>query len=246
MDDVMKILILGGTAEARELANRLFDAGHDVITSLAGRTQDPKLPRGGLRMGKFGGIPGLSAYLRAAGIERLVDATHPYAGMMSINAVAAAQATGVPLVRYMRPAWAQQVGDHWIIVETAAEAAAALPPSSDVLLTIGHTGLEHFLERDDCQFIVRTIEAPSMNLPRHARLLQARPPYTLESEMALMRLEGITHLVSKNSGGGQTEAKLEAARRLGVKVIMIARPVYGPATEVADIDAAIAALALPG
>ena len=242
----MKILILGGTAEARELANRLVAAGHDVITSLAGRTQDPKLPQGGLRMGKFGGIPGLSAYLRVAGIERLVDATHPYAGMMSINAVAAALATGVPLVRYMRPAWEQQLGDDWITVETASEAAAVLPSNADVLLTTGHTGLEHFMERDDCHPIVRTIEAPAMELPRHATLLQSRPPYTLDSEMALMRREEITHLVTKNSGGAQTAAKLEAARRLGVKVIMIARPLYGPATEVADLDAAIAALGLTG
>ena len=242
----MKILILGGTAEARELANRLVAAGHDVITSLAGRTQDPKLPQGGLRMGKFGGIPGLSAYLRVAGIERLVDATHPYAGMMSINAVAAALATGVPLVRYMRPAWEQQLGDDWITVETASEAAAVLPSNADVLLTTGHTGLEHFMERDDCHFIVRTIEAPAMELPRHATLLQSRPPYTLDGEMALMRREEITHLVTKNSGGAQTAAKLDAARRLGVKVIMIARPLYGPATEVADLDAAIAALGLTG
>ena len=242
----MKILILGGTAEARELANRLVAAGHDVITSLAGRTQDPKLPQGGLRMGKFGGIPGLSAYLRVAGIERLVDATHPYAGMMSINAVAAALATGVPLVRYMRPAWEQQLGDDWITVETASEAAAVLPSNADVLLTTGHTGLEHFMERDDCHFIVRTIEAPAMELPRHATLLQSRPPYTLDSEMALMRREEITHLVTKNSGGAQTAAKLEAAQRLGVKVIIIARPLYGPATEVADLDAAIAALGLTG
>ena len=242
----MKILILGGTAEARELANRLVAAGHDVITSLAGRTQDPKLPQGGLRMGKFGGIPGLSAYLRVAAIERLVDATHPYAGMMSINAVAAALATGVPLVRYMRPAWEQQLGDDWITVETASEAAAVLPSNADVLLTTGHAGLEHFMERDDCHFIVRTIEAPAMELPRHATLLQSRPPYTLDGEMALMRREEITHLVTKNSGGAQTAAKLDAARRLGVKVIMIARPLYGPATEVADLDAAIAALGLTG
>src|SRR5690606_21992827 len=149
----MKILILGGTAEARELANRLVAAGHDVVTSLAGRTQNPKLPQGGLRMGRFGGIPGLSAYLRVAGIERLVDATHPYAGMMSINAVAAAEATGIPLVRYMRPDWEQQLGDDWITVETTAEAAAVLPSNADVLLTTGHTGLEHFMERDDCHFI---------------------------------------------------------------------------------------------
>ncbi len=241
----MKILILGGTAEARELANRLVTMGHDVTTSLAGRTQDPKLPEGKLRMGKFGGIPGLAAYLRAAGIERLVDATHPYAGLISVNAVAAAQQTGIPLVRYMRPAWEQKVGEQWMTVETAAEAAAALPPNADVLLTTGHTGLEQFLERDDCQFVVRTIEAPLDSLPRHATLLRTRPPYSVSDEIALMEREEITHLVTKNSGGEQTAAKLEAAQRLGVKVIMIARPVYGPANEVAGVEEAIAALDLP-
>lgn len=240
----MKILILGGTAEARELANRLVAMGHDVTTSLAGRTQDPVLPEGGLRMGRFGGIPGLAAYLRAAGIQRLVDATHPYAGLISINAVAAAKAAGIPLVRYMRPAWPQPLGANWITVETVAEAVAALPPNADVLLTTGHTGLEHFLERDDCQFVVRTIETPDIEMPRHASLLQRRPPYSVTDEMALMEREEITHLVTKNSGGGQTAAKLEAAQRLGVKVIMIARPVYGPAMEVATIEAAMEALGL--
>jgi len=240
----MKILILGGTAEARQLANRLVEAGHDVITSLAGRTSDPILPAGGLRMGKFGGIPGLAAYLRIAGIERLVDATHPYAGQMSVNAVAAAQSAGVPLVRYMRPAWEQPVGADWLIVNTAAEAAASLPANAEVLLTTGHTGLEVFLERDDCQFLVRVIEAPAFDVPRHARLLLSRPPYSLIDELGLLEREGITHLVTKNSGGGQTAAKLEAAQRLGVKVIMIARPSYGPAREVASVDDAIAALEL--
>ena len=242
----MKILILGGTAEARELANRLVAMGHDVTTSLAGRTQDPKLPQGKLRRGKFGGIPGLAAYLRAAAIERLVDATHPYAGLISINAVAAARQTGTPLVRYMRPAWEQKLGAEWTIVETAAEAAAALPANAEVLLTTGHTGLAHFLDRDDCRFVVRTIEAPAADLPRHASLLQMRPPYTVADEMALMKRENITHLVTKNSGGGQTAAKLEAAQQLGVKIIMIARPVYGPANEVADVDEAIDALGLAG
>lgn len=242
----MKILILGGTAEARELANRLVAMGHDVTTSLAGRTQDPILPEGGLRMGKFGGIPGLAAYLRAARMDRMVDATHPYAGLISINAVAAAQATGIPLVRYMRPAWEQPIGANWLTVETAAEAAAALPPNADVLLTTGHMGLEHFLERDDCQFVVRLIETPAMDMPRHATLLQRRPPYRLEDEMALMEREDITHLVTKNSGGGQTSAKLDAAQRLGIQVIMIARPAYGPALEVATVEDAIAALGLDG
>jgi precorrin-6A/cobalt-precorrin-6A reductase len=239
----LKILILGGTAEARELAGRLVAEGHEVVTSLAGRTQDPRLPPGAVRMGGFGGVAGLCAYLRAARIDRMVDATHPYAGQISFNAVQAAQETGVPLVRYMRPPWEQQIGDAWITVETVAEAAAALPPDAVVLLTTGHTGLEHFMERNDCRFVVRTIEKPAMGLPGHAELLQDRPPYSLDGETALMQRKGVTHLVSKNSGGPQTQSKLDAARRSGVRVIMIARPAYGPAREVTSVEAAMAALA---
>ncbi|MCP8884913.1 cobalt-precorrin-6A reductase [Devosia sp. XJ19-1] len=241
----MKILILGGTAEARQVANRLVAMGHDVTTSLAGRTQDPILPEGGLRMGPFGGIPGLCAYLRAARIERLVDATHPYAGLISINAVAASETTGIRLVRYMRPAWVPVPGQSWITVGTAREAADALPKMANVLLTTGHAGLEAFLERSDCSIYVRVIEPPDFALPRHAELIVSRPPYGLEQELALLRRHDITHLVSKNSGGGQTAAKLEAAQRMGVQVIMIARPVYGPALEVASVDDALAALELP-
>lgn len=242
----MNILILGGTAEARQLANRLVGLGHDVITSLAGRTQDPILPDGGLRMGPFGGIPGLCAYLRAARIDRLVDATHPYAGLISVNAVAAAAETGVPLVRYMRPAWEPQPGQTWTYVESVQEAANALPSGANVLLTTGHTGLSIFLERNDCRLFVRVIEPPAMVLPPHVELIVTRPPYRLDDEKALLRRHGITHLVSKNSGGGQTEAKLEAARQIGVQVIMIARPVYGPALEVASVEAALEALGLAG
>lgn len=242
----MNILILGGTAEARQLAKRLLALGHAVTTSLAGRTSDPILPEGGLRMGKFGGVPGLAAYLRGARIERLVDATHPYAGQISINAVAAAQQSGVPLVRYMRPEWTQPPGANWITVANAAEAAAALPRQAEVLLTTGHTGLAQFMARDDCRFVVRTIEAPAQELPPHATLLQTRPPYGLAEEMALLKGRDITHLVTKNSGGGQTEAKLDAAQWLGVQVIMIARPPYGPANEAVSVDDAIAALSLAG
>lgn len=238
----MKILILGGTAEARELATRLVALGHDVITSMAGRTQDPILPKGGIRMGHFGGVPGLCAYVRAAHIEALVDATHPYAGAMSRNAVAAAQSAGIPLVRYMRPAWEPQPGQQWRVVESVQEAADTLPAGANVLLTTGHGGLPVFLERQDCRLLVRAIEPPASPLPHHAELLLSRPPYDLAGEMALMRRHAITHLVTKNSGGAQTVAKLEAARQLGVTVIMIARPHYGPALEVASVDAAVAAL----
>jgi precorrin-6A/cobalt-precorrin-6A reductase len=240
----MRILILGGTAEARALAGRLVEMGHEVVTSLAGRTQAPKLPHGNVRVGGFGGIAGLEAYLRAAHIERIVDATHPYAGTISANATAAAQASGIPLVRLMRAAWEPAPGDDWTIVESFSEAADVLPSGARVLVTTGHTELARLLERDDCRLVVRLIERPSEPLPGHARLLLARPPHRLDGELALMRNEAITHLVTKNSGGEQTRAKLEAARQLGVKVVMIARPAYGPAREVANVEDAIAALEL--
>src|SRR6185312_14833958 len=123
----MRILILGGTAEARELAKRLVALGHDVTTSLAGRTSRPSLPEGELRVGKFGGVPGLVGYLRAMRFDRLVDATHPYAGLISINAVAAAQQTGIPLVRFMRPEWIEPDGARWRHVPNLEAAAEALP-----------------------------------------------------------------------------------------------------------------------
>ena len=240
----VRVLILGGTAEARELAERLVGMGHDPITSLAGRTQDPVKPPGALRVGKFGGIPGLVGYLKAHQIDRMVDATHPYAGLISINAVGAGNAAGVPLVRYMRPAWSEPAGAGWVHVSDLAAAARAVPTNATVLVTTGHDDLDAILRRDDCAFIVRLIGEPDWPLPRHAKLLISRPPYSVASETVLMQVEEVTHLVTKNSGGWQTHAKLEAAKTLGVTVLMVARPVYPPAREVATIDDAIAAIHL--
>jgi precorrin-6A/cobalt-precorrin-6A reductase len=238
----MRILILGGTAEARELAGRLVALGHAVTTSLAGRTSSPALPAGELRVGKFGGIPGLVGYLRAMRFERLVDATHPYAGLISRNAVAAAQQSGVPLVRFMRPAWVEPADAGWVQVRDIDAAAAALPRNATALITTGHEGLETLLARDDCRLIVRLIEPPRTAMPSHAQLVLDRPPYALEHERALFRRHGVTALVTKNSGGGQTAAKLEAARELGAQVIMIDRPAYGPAREVGSVDEAVKAV----
>jgi precorrin-6A/cobalt-precorrin-6A reductase len=238
----MKILILGGTGEARALAALLVAKGHAVTTSLAGRTTQPALPAGELRVGKFGGVPGLTGYLATMGFDRLVDATHPYAGLISINAVAAAERSGIPLVRFMRPEWTEPSGAGWRHVADMAAAAAALPSGTSVLVTTGHGGLDVLLGRDDCDFLVRLIEPPETPLPRHARLLLDRPPYDFEGEVALFRREAISHLVTKNSGGAQTIAKLEAARATGATVVMVARPVYPPAVEVGTIEAALAAL----
>jgi precorrin-6A/cobalt-precorrin-6A reductase len=242
MNDNLNILILGGTSEAREFAARLVGLGQRVTTSLAGRTSRPALPAGELRVGKFGGVPGLVGYLKAMRFDRLVDATHPYAGLISINAVAAAQQTGIPLVRFMRPAWIEPEGAGWTHVPSLGAAAHALPSGATVLVTTGHEGLAALLERDDCRLLVRLIEEPEMDLPRYARLILGRPPYSLEDERALFKREGITHLVTKNSGGGQTAAKLVAARDTGAEVIMVARPVYGPATEVGSLDEAVVAV----
>ena len=239
----MNILILGGTGEARELAAQLVSLGHRVTTSLAGRTREPILPAGELRVGKFGGVPGLVGYLRAMQFDRLVDATHPYAGLISINAVAASQQTGIPLVRFMRPVWTEPEGTHWRHVADIAAAAEALPSGAAALITSGHEGLETLLERDDCRLVVRLIETPDEPLPRHARLLLGRPPYTLDTERTLFAREAITHLVTKNSGGPQTEAKLEAARLAGAEVIMVDRPAYGSATEVGTVEEAVTAVA---
>lgn len=238
----MRILILGGTAEARELAKRLVALGHDVTTSLAGRTSGPALPAGELRVGKFGGVPGLVGYLQAMRFDRLVDATHPYAGLISINAVAAARQSGIPLVRFMRPAWTEPEGAHWVRVRDVANAAAALPHNATALITTGHEGLEALLARDDCRLIVRLIEPPEFVVPRHVQLVLDRPPYSLAHELALFRRHDVTALVTKNSGGEQTAAKIEAARELGAQVIVIDRPVYGPAREVRSVDEAVDAV----
>jgi precorrin-6A/cobalt-precorrin-6A reductase len=237
----MKILILGGTADARELAERLTQLGHDVTTSLAGRTRKPAIPAGQVRVGKFGGIPGLVGYLRAAGIERLVDATHPYAGLISVNAIGASQASGVPLVRYMRPPWIEPEGAGWVHVPTVSAAAQTLPPNANAFITTGHDGLEHFVARDDCRMVARLIEAPGIELG-HIQWLDDGPPYRLNDERKLFDAYGFTHLVTKNSGGERTWPKMVVAQERGVQVIMLARPVYGPAVEVGTVEDAVAAV----
>jgi precorrin-6A/cobalt-precorrin-6A reductase len=237
----MKILILGGTGDARELADRLTALGHDVTTSLAGRTRAPAMPAGQLRVGKFGGIPGLVGYLKAAGIERLVDATHPYAGLISVNAVGASQASGIPLVRYMRPPWEEPEDANWLHVPTIGAAAEALPVDARGFITTGHDGLEKFVARDDCRLVARLIEPPTIDVGRIWWLDDA-PPYSIEAERALFEKHEFTHLVTKNSGGAATWSKMVVARERGVQVIVVARPVYGPAVEVGNVEAAVAAV----
>jgi precorrin-6A/cobalt-precorrin-6A reductase len=222
-----RLLILGGTAEAAELARRApaeFGRRLDVVTSLAGRLPGrPDLP-GHVRAGGFGGAAGLAAYLAAERIDALVDATHPFTAVISRNAGEACAACGVPRLMLIRPAWRPGPGDRWLEVDSLGEAAALLPGiARRVFLTTGPGGIEAFAQCR-CWFLVRLFAPHTAPLPLadHQTII-ARPPFTIEGERELMFRHRIDRLVTKNSGG-PTSAKLEAARDLGIPVVMIRRP----------------------
>lgn len=227
----MRVLLLGGTTEASALAERLADDPRFVATlSLAGVTRVPVLPRIAHRIGGFGGIEGLAGWLRSKAIDVLVDATHPYAVQMSRHAAAAAALAGIPRLRIDRPAWTAQPGDRWTPVRDAGDAAGRLGAEPRrVLLTLGSKGLAPFRGVPVHHYVIRCIDAPDPSrLPPDHRLLLARGPFTLQSETALLDDRRIDLLVSKNSGGGATAPKLEAARNLGIPVLMIDRPPAPP------------------
>lgn len=233
-----RVLILGGTTDARELAALLVGEGFDVISSLAGRTRSPAVPAGRLRIGPFGGSKGLADYVRSEQIGLIVDATHPFASQICRHAAAAASACGIQCIRLERAAWMPTDDDNWLDARTPNEAAGCLPKGACVLMTIGKKDLDSFLARTDLRGVIRTIEELDRPLPRNWRLIQARPPFGLDDEERLMRDCGIEWLVSKNAGGTQTFAKLVAARRLGIGVIMIARP-HKPPVPTAETPAGI-------
>lgn len=219
-----RILILGGTRDAREIADALVATGRNVVTSLAGVTEQPLLPQGEVRIGGFGGVSGLKSYMESAEIALVIDATHPFAARMSAQAFEACRDAGVLLLRFERAPWSARPGDDWTTVASAAEAAAVLPAGARVLLTTGRKDLEPFFARDDISGIARMIEAPPADPPGSWSVMRERPPFTVAGETALMTAKAITHLVTKNAGGNATEAKLHAARSLGIHVVMIARP----------------------
>lgn len=220
------ILVLGGSAEAYALADELAGrVGMRVISSLAGRTGAPRLPAGEVRIGGFGGADGLAAYLRDARIDAVVDGTHPFAARMGWNAATACTATGVPLMRLERPAWTRGDGDRWDEVADWTQAAALVGARSRrVLLAVGRQEVQAFAGLDHVWFLIRLIEPPSPPPSfAQAEILPARGPFTLDAERHLLRTRDIDTIVCKNSGG-PTDAKLAAARELGVRVVMTARP----------------------
>ena len=218
----MRLLLLGGTAEARALADRL-NQDVDIISSLAGRVPDPALPVGPVRIGGFGGVDGLCSWLTDNDVAAVVDATHPFAATITANAARACAELGVPHVLLSRPAW-ETAGATEVDTDTDAAGVVAAQGYSRVFLTTGRSGIGAFRD-SDAWFLIRVVTPPDPDtLPRRHHLLLSRGPYRYEDEHALMSEHGIRAVVTKNSGGAMTHAKIEAAQDLGIDVVMIHRP----------------------
>jgi precorrin-6A/cobalt-precorrin-6A reductase len=219
-----KILILGGTKEAAKLASDLIDKGNTVITSLAGRTKEPKPVAGEIRVGGFGGVSGLVSYIQEHDIKHLIDATHPFAKQISKNAKAAAAQTQIQFEVKQRAPWQKQTGDNWIEVDDLTQARDAVPTKARVLLALGSQHIDLFKTRHDVFFLVRMVDPPNKELPLPShKLLIGRPSSDWEEEAAILHENSITHIVCRNSGGTGAYAKIKAARDLKLPVIMVQR-----------------------
>lgn len=241
------ILVLGGTVEGRRLAAGLAADGYAVLLSLGGRTANPRLPEGvEVRCGGFGGAEGLATFLREHDCRVVADATHPFAEAITANAAQACVAADAALVRLERPSWADHpnaAGWSWVDGHAAA-AARARSLGQRVLLTVGrqHT-LDYVDELGGSFVLARVAEAPQGTLPDAWRLVEARGPFILSDEVALMREHRIDVLVTKDAGGVATEAKLDAARGCGAHVVMLRRPSSQPeGTTVMSVDEALVAV----
>lgn len=222
------VLVLGGTTEARRLAESLAaDRSVRVTTSLAGRVTAPRLPPGEVRIGGFGGPEGLADWVREHRVDALIDATHPFAAAMSRNAAEAAALAHVPLLALRRPGWVAQDGDRWHSTGSLPEAAGLLPALGErVFLTTGRMGLAAFAGAglDALWFLVRSVDAPEPPCPARMEVLLDRGPFDLDGERELLRRHRIDVLVTKDSGGDATAPKLTAAREAGIPVVVVRRP----------------------
>jgi precorrin-6A/cobalt-precorrin-6A reductase len=222
----MHVLLLGGTTEASQMARALAQASVASIYSYAGRTNAPVSQPLPTRVGGFGGVTGLIGYLKAKKISHIIDATHPFAAGMSNNAFEACRDQNIPLIRLERAPWTKVQGDDWTLVPRLEDIPSALPDApARVFLAIGKQQIGLFATKPQHHYVLRLVDAPDAPLPLpNTSVLLARGPFTVQGDIALMRDHAITHVVAKNAGGVGAQAKLDAARELGLPVIMADRP----------------------
>lgn len=240
-----RILILGGTTEARQLAGKLAARSDlEVTLSLAGRTREPVAQPVPVRTGGFGGAEGLADHLRDEAVAVLIDATHPYAARISANAASAARRTGVPVLRLHRPAWQPSPADRWQMVEDADDAVRALGSTPRrVFLALGRQEIAGFEAAPQHFYLIRSVDPvePPLAVPDAAYVL-GRGPFSEADEFDLLKAQRIDAIVCKNSGGTATYAKLAAARRLGIPVFMFRRPEMADVPAAGSVDEALAML----
>lgn len=235
----MTLLILGGTGEARLIAQALI--GHDAVISLAGTTRTPEPQALPTRIGGFGGATGFADYLDQAAITAVLDATHPYADQITRRTAQICADRNMPYMQFLRPAWEPEMGDDWTEIQTEAEAADHILAQATVFLGTGRQTLERFANLEGRTVICRQIDPPEGPFPfAGGRFLVGRPPFSVADELALFRQLGVDCLVVKNAGGAASRTKLTAARMLGIPVLLIARPARGDWPVVETVAAAVA------
>ncbi len=237
-----RLLILGGTGDAVKLAAQTINIpGLATITSLAGRTNEPGAIASPIRTGGFGGETGLATYLQTMKIDLLIDATHPFAAQISWNAAHAASTVSIPSLMLVRPAWARDRQDNWIEVESIDQAVAAIPATAErIFLTIGRQQLAPFATLTDRWCLMRSIDPPAADMPLPpGKMRLDRGPFSLAQELQLLKDERIDAIVSKNSGGEATYAKIIAARELCLPVVMVQRPIMPEGKQVENVSSAI-------
>ncbi len=236
----MTVLLLAGTGEARRIAWALADGGPKIVASLAGATRHPEPLPVPTHVGGFGGADGFEAFLEREGIEAVLDATHPFAAKITARSAKMCSERGLPYALVRRPGWTAATGDHWQRVAGPSEVAPLVPEDATVFLATGRQTLADYAELEGRRVLARIVDPPTAPFPfEGGEFVIGRPPFSVEREVALFKSLGVTHLVAKDAGGAGGRAKLDAARKLGVSVILIERPPVPDVTVLEDVQAAV-------